>query len=287
MEVPSKTSEEKIPTDWSIDFIFVSMWHGHVSVCQTSLQVAEGRSPVAVAGAGKWMKHMRKTGHIILVIAWWRIIMATRYSVMQIVRNSQDAENKENKVVLVLEKNLQNFSFLCSAFCLGEFSPAALVKQRWLQSGALQLHPPLLGLQTPTFLLLLCLPFVFKHRSSINYNQHSPIVLIPRAQHTALRAGPAQLTSASPLMRCQAHRAYSSPLLIRTNPCFLAGYLFPLTWEDGILFKECKNIPSCLFPNETSSLSTPKQSFLWRQMVTKLYKTLSSILQPALVLNTT
>lgn len=125
----------------------------------------------------------------------------------------------------------QNFSFLCSTFYLGEFHRAALVEQCWLQGPHLQLHPPLLGLHIPTFLLLLHLPFLSKHRSGINHYQCSPIVVntqssASRHSKPALRAGSAQFTSASLLIWCQAHTAYSSTLLIRTNLCFLAGHLF-------------------------------------------------------------
>lgn len=132
--------------------------------------------------------------------------MVTRNSSVQIVRNSQDAENKEKKAVLALEMFAE---FLFSLFHLlfGGIPPScpgerALTAER---GPHLQLHPPLLGLRTPTFLLLLCLPGFFKHRSNINHHQPSPSTVNTQTSASsrskpALTAHSAQFRSASPLI---------------------------------------------------------------------------------------
>lgn len=88
--------------------------------------------------------------------------MVTWYSGTQIVRNSQDAENKENKAVLMLE-NFAEFLFSLFHLLLGGIPPicpgGTLLTAE--QGPHLQLHPPLLGLHTPTFFLSLHLPFFF------------------------------------------------------------------------------------------------------------------------------
>lgn len=104
------------------------------------------------------------------------------------------------------------------------------------QGPHLQLHPPLLGLQTPAFLLLLCLPFFIFFLNSdvavyatlpafINHCQYPD--LSKQAQQTNPESRFSTVYICIPSHLMPSTQSLFQTLLIRTNPCFIAGHFFP------------------------------------------------------------